>query len=91
MSFNSQQNTSDQQMKDAFAQNPIRNHRAADLVAGLDVKQNQQNERKQSVSITMTPTMKQALTDLAHQNGYPSLSSFAVEVFQALLDQQENN
>ncbi len=91
MSFNSKQTTSDQQMKEAFAQNPVRQHTAADLVAGLNINTKLTSERKQSVSITMTPTMKQELTTLAKQNGYAGLSSFAVEIFQAILDQQSKD
>ena len=91
MSFNSKQSTSDQQMKEAFAQNPVRQHNAADLVANLNINTKPTSERKQSVSITMTPTMKEELTALAKQNGYTGLSSFAVEIFQAILDQQSKD
>ncbi|KIU21489.1 MULTISPECIES: hypothetical protein [Weissella] len=91
MSFNSKQSTSDQQMKEAFAQNPVRQHNAADLVASLNINTKPTSERKQSVSITMTPTMKEELTALAKQNGYTGLSSFAVEIFQAILDQQSKD
>lgn len=91
MSFNSKQSTSDQQMKEAFAQNPVRQDNAADLVASLNINTKPTSERKQSVSITMTPTMKEELTALAKQNGYTGLSSFAVEIFQAILDQQSKD
>lgn len=91
MSFNSKQSTSDQQMKEAFAQNPVRQHNTADLVASLNINTKPTSERKQSVSITMTPTMKEELTALAKQNGYTGLSSFAVEIFQAVLDQQSKD
>lgn len=92
MSFNSKQSTSDQQMKEAFAQNPVRQHNAADLVASLNIINTKPtSERKQSVSITMIPTMKEELTALAKQNGYTGLSSFAVEIFQAILDQQSKD
>lgn len=91
MSFNSKQKqvNSETQMKEAFANNPVLENAMADLVAGLNLNPKKVVERKQSVSITMTPSMKQALTKLAKQNGYAGLSSFAVAVFQALLDQRK--
>ncbi len=91
MSFNSKQNqsSSESQMKDAFANNPVRDNPAANLVAGLDLNQKKATERKQSVSITILPSMKQDLVKLAKKNGYNGLSSFAVDVFQALLDQEK--
>ncbi|KIU19785.1 hypothetical protein [Weissella cibaria] len=93
MSFNSKMDKEDYldpesevQMKEAFANNPVRN-----MVEDLDLGgQKNKRERKESVSITMTPTMKKALLKIAKQNGYTGMSAFAVDLFQAIIDQQEN-
>ncbi len=93
MSFNSKMDKEDYldpesevQMTEAFANNPVRN-----MVEDLDLGgQKNKRERKESVSITMTPTMKKALLKIAKQNGYTGMSAFAVDLFQAIIDQQEN-
>ncbi|GAK31052.1 hypothetical protein WOSG25_070290 [Weissella oryzae SG25] len=95
MSLNSKQGQSftDDNSKNAMAQalqeNPLKNNRnfdADEFASNLAFEQKTNKERKQSVSLTMTPTMKNELTDLAKQNGYKSLSEFAVDVFQKILD-----
>jgi hypothetical protein len=99
MSFNSKMDKEDYldaeseaQMKEAFANNPVRHAGVQDMVSGLNLAaQNTKRERKESVSITMTPTMKKALLKIAKQNGYSGMSAFAVDLFQAIIDQQASN
>jgi|GEM_PF-999663 len=94
MSFNSKSDYLDpesaQQMKDAFANNPVRNNVVSDFVNDLNFGElKKKPERKQSVSITMTPSMKNELTKIAKQNGYAGLSAFAVDVFEAIIAKQQ--
>mgnify|MGYP002613844101 CR=1 FL=1 len=93
MSFNSkekenyQDRESEQQMKAAFANNPVRNNDLSSLVDGINLDNlGTDRERKISVSITMTPTMKEQLTALAKKHGKKSMSAFVVELFQAIID-----
>ncbi|MBZ5941273.1 hypothetical protein K1W63_02610 [Weissella cibaria] len=98
MSFNSKMDKEDYldpeseaQMKEAFANNPVRHVGVQNMVEDLDLAgQKNRRERKESVSITMTPTMKKALLKIAKQNGYTGMSAFAVDLFQAIIDQQAN-
>ena len=98
MSFNSKMDKEDYldpeseaQRKEAFANNPVRHVGVQNMVVDLDLGgQKNKRERKESHTITMTPTMKKALLKIAKQNGYTGMSAFAVDLFQAIIDQQEN-
>lgn len=95
MSFNSNNDyldpESEAQMKQAFKDNPIRKDMANQLVANLDLdKKATKTERKQSVSITMTPSMKKDLTKIAKKHGYTGLSAFAVDIFEAIIAQSND-
>lgn len=74
-------------MAKAMQENPLKNagFNVDNFVSDLSMKKSSK-ERKQSVSITMTPTMKAQLLELAKQNGYSGLSEFAVDVFQKMID-----
>ncbi len=95
MSFNSKNDyldpESEAQMEQAFKDNPIRKDMANQLVANLDLdKKATKTERKQSVSITMTPSMKKDLTKIAKKHGYAGLSAFAVDIFEAIIEQSND-
>jgi hypothetical protein len=79
--------SSKEAMAQAMQDNPLKNNNlnVDQFVSDLSIKKSSK-ERKQSVSITMTPTMKAQLLDLAKQNGYSGLSEFAVDVFQKMID-----
>ncbi|MCS9992730.1 hypothetical protein EFL69_06505 [Weissella confusa] len=94
MSFNSKKDyldpESEAQMKQAFKDNPVRKDKTSALVASLELDTKKgPKERKQSVSITMTPTMKDDLTNIAKEHGYNGLSAFAVDIFEAIIAQNK--
>lgn len=44
------------------------------------------SERKASVSITMTPSMKKDLTKLAKQNGFRSMSAYVTKLLDGVIE-----
>lgn len=46
----------------------------------------QKAERKASVSITMTPSMKKDLTKLAKQNGFRSMSAYVTKLLDGVIE-----
>lgn len=45
----------------------------------------EKSERKASVSITMTPSMKRDLTKLAKQNGFRSMSAYVTKLLDGVI------
>lgn len=58
-------------------------------VSALAQLQARRKNRKQSVSMTLDPEMTEQMTALAKKNGYSSLSAYARDIFQAILDSEK--